>query len=115
MFNTLGAAAHLSVFLLVVGCPVHGQAPAPLTSQPPAPGLCKLTGDDEKRAASLVKAIDDALDADRWDEAIAVAEDILKLRTRVQGPEHFETVTAEWRLKALRRIAPMERDNRVAF
>ena len=43
-----------------------------------------------------------ALKADRWDAAIARAQELLALRTRVQGPKHYETVNAEWRLKALR-------------
>ena len=84
-------------------------------AQPPAPGLRKLTGDDAKRAEELDKAIEAALMADRWDEAIARAEELLALRTRVQGPKHFETVNAEWRLKTLRRVAPMPHEDRVAY
>ena len=75
----------------------------------------KLTGDDEKRAEELDKAIETALKADRWDEAIARAEELLALRTRAQGPKHFETMDAEWRLKALRRVAPMPKEDRVAY
>ncbi len=75
----------------------------------------KLTGDDAKRAEELDKAIEAALKADRWDEAIARAEELLALRTRVQGPKHFETVNAEWRLKTLRRVAPMPKEDRVAY
>jgi len=37
------------------------------------------------------------------------------LRTRVQGPKHFETVNEEWDLKALRRVAPMPHDDRDAY
>ena len=77
--------------------------------------MIKLTGDDEKRAKQLDEQIDKALKADRWDEAIAQAEELLALRTRVQGPKHFETVDAEWRLKALRRVAPMPQEDRVAY
>ena len=91
------------------------QTPAPPAGQPTAPGLRKLTGDDAKRAEELDKAIEAALKADRWDEAIAKAEELLALRTRVQGPKHFETVNAEWRLKTLRRVAPMPQEDRVAY
>ena len=52
----------------------------------------KLTGDDERRAKQLDEQIDNALKADRWDEAIAKAEELLALQTRIQGPEHFEAV-----------------------
>jgi len=97
--------------------PVSGQAPAPKPSatQPQAPGLGKLTGDDEKRAKQLDEQIDAAMKADRWDKAIARAEELLALRTRAQGPKHFETVNAEWRLKTLRRVAPMPLEDRVAY
>jgi tetratricopeptide (TPR) repeat protein len=95
--------------------PTSAQTTTPNEAQPPAPGLRKLTGDDAKRAEELDKAIEAALKADRWDEAIARAEELLALRTRVQGPKHFETVSEAWRLKALRRVAPMPHEDRVAY
>jgi tetratricopeptide (TPR) repeat protein len=91
------------------------QTTSPMEAQSSAPGLRKLTGDDARRAEVLDKAIDAALKADRWDEAIAKAEELLALRMRIQGPKHFETVNAEWRLKALHRVAPMANEDRVAY
>ena len=63
----------------------------------------------------LDKAIGGALKADRWDEAIARAEELVALRARVQGPKHFETLNEEWLLKALRRVAPMPKEDRAAY
>jgi hypothetical protein len=94
------------------GLPTIAQTAPPKEAQPPSPGLQKLSGDDAKRAEELEKAIEVALKADRWDEAIAKAEGLVALRTRVQGPKHFETVDAEWRLKTLRRVAPMAHGDR---
>jgi len=91
------------------------QTTAPKEAQPSAPGLRKLTGDLEKRADQLDEQIDKALKADRWDEAIACARELLALRTRIQGPKQFETVNSEWRLKTLRRVAPMPHEDRVAY
>src|SRR5271166_2162943 len=48
--------------------------------------LRKLTGDDARRAADLQNARTAAVRADRWDVAIARQEELLALRTRVQGP-----------------------------
>src|SRR5438105_2050404 len=79
--------------------PTAAQTTSPKEAQPPAPGFRKLTGDDATRAEELDKAIAAALKADRWDEAIARAVELLTLRTRALGPKHFETVNAEWRLK----------------
>ncbi len=99
----------------ITGLPSAAQTTTPKEAQIPAPGSRNLTGQDEKRAKQLDQQIDNAVKADRWDEAIARAEELLALRTRIQGPKHFETLNAEWRLKALRRVAPMPQDDRVAY
>jgi tetratricopeptide (TPR) repeat protein len=99
----------------IPGWPATAQTLSPLGSQTPAPGLRKLTGDDARRAEELDKAIEAVLKADRWDEAIARAQELLALRAKVQGPKHFETVNAEWHLKTLRRMAPMPEADRVAY
>ena len=93
-----------------IGIPVlsaSAQTASPKGALPQLQGLRKLTGDDVRRAQELDKSVVTALKADRWSEAIAKAEELLDLRTRVQGPTHFETVDVEWLIKALRRIAPM--------
>jgi tetratricopeptide (TPR) repeat protein len=95
--------------------PTTTQTTAPKDAPSPAPGLRKLTGDEGRRADELDKAIEAALKADRWDEAIARAEERLALQARNQGPKHFETVNAEWRLKTLRRVAAMPREDRVTY
>jgi len=113
MFSKL--TAPFGWLVLFIASAVAGQTPSPPAGEPTASGLRKLSGDDAKRAEELDKAIDAALKADRWDEAIARQEELLALRTRVQGPKHFETVDAEWRLKTLRRVAPMPHEDRAAY
>jgi tetratricopeptide (TPR) repeat protein len=106
----------IGLVIEITGLPATAQTTPPNQAQPPAPALLrKLTGDDARRAEELGKAIDAAWKADRWDEAIARAEELLALRARVQGAKHFETVNAEWRLKALHRVAPMPHEDRVAY
>ncbi len=109
----LGLLIGLGIVIPVL--PATAQTMPPKEAQPTAPGVRKLTGDDAKRAEALDKAIEAALKADRWTEAIARAEELLALRTRVQGPKHFETVNAEWLTKSLRWVAPMPQEDRVAF
>jgi tetratricopeptide (TPR) repeat protein len=110
------SAVLLGWLVFVTASEGSGQTPAPPASQPTAaPGSIKLTGADAKRADELDEAIDAALKADRWDEAIAKAEEKLALRTEVQGLKHFETVSMEWHLKTLRRVAPMPKEDRVAY
>src|SRR5262249_17951862 len=113
MFNKLGTAL-FGCLLPFIPIPVLAQAPSakPPTGKPTAPGLMKLTGADEKRAKQLYEQIVKALTADRCDEAIASAEEMTALRSRLQGPVHFETVNAEWRLKTLRRVGAMPKQDR---
>jgi tetratricopeptide (TPR) repeat protein len=99
----------------IPGQPASAQTSSPKGAQPPAPRLRKLVGDAARRAEELDKAVSTALKVDRWDEAIARAEELLALRSRVQGPKHFETVNEEWYLKTLRRVAPMPEEDRVAY
>jgi tetratricopeptide (TPR) repeat protein len=108
-------ASLLTLFVLFMASSAKGQTPASPTGKPIAQGLIKLTGEDEKRAKQLDEQIDKAVKADRWDEAIARAEELLALRTKVQGPKHFETVNAEWYLKAFGRVAPLSKEDRTAY
>jgi tetratricopeptide (TPR) repeat protein len=95
--------------------PTAAQTTSPKEAQPPAAGLRKLTGDHARRAEELDKAIEAALKTDRWDEAIARSQELLALRSGAQGPRHFETVNEQWRLEALRRVAPMSHEHRVDY
>ncbi len=109
----VGLLSGLLIELAVV--PTTAQTTSAGQTQPPAPGLRKLTGDDAKKAEELEKAIDEAVMTDRWEEAIAKGQDLLTLRTRVQGPKHFDTVDAEWLLKTIRRVGPMPEEDRAAY
>ncbi len=92
-----------------------GQSTSSKETQPRAQASPKLTGDDARRAEELDKAVADALKADRWDEAIVKLQEVLALRSRVNGPTHHETVDAKWFLKAVRTVAPMPAADRVAY
>jgi tetratricopeptide (TPR) repeat protein len=107
----------LLVLLIAPEAPAQTPARSPATDQvlASAPGLRTLTGADAKNAEEFDKPIAAAMKADRWDEAIARAEELLALRTRAQGPKHFETAKAEWRRKALRLVAPMAKEDCLAY
>jgi tetratricopeptide (TPR) repeat protein len=105
----------VALVIVIPSLPTTAQTTSSKEAQPPAPGLRKLTGDDARRANSLNKAMVTALQSDSWDEAIAREEELLELLTRVQGPKQFQTVDAHWRLKALRRVAPMPKEDRAAY
>jgi len=93
-------------------CAPAENPPAAPSGPAEAPGLRKLTGVGERRVKQLEEAI---VRAENWSEAIAAAEAILALRTRVQGPIHFETVSASWRAKTYRRVAALSKDDQAAW
>ncbi|MGO9463774.1 MAG: tetratricopeptide repeat protein [Isosphaeraceae bacterium] len=105
----------IGLAIAMQGLPTAAQTASPKDAQPPAAGLRKLTGEDEKHAKQLDSQIDQATKADRWDDAIARAEELVALRTRIQGPKHFEAVDAKWQLRMLRRVAPMPHEDRAAY
>ncbi len=105
MVNKIRASL-LIVFVFLTSQSVPGQTPAPPTGKPAAPGLITLTGADEKRAKQLDEQIDKAMKADRWDEAIARAEELLALRTRAGA----EALRDGERRVALQDIAAHPRD-----
>src|SRR4051794_7974788 len=94
------------------GRPATAQTAAPKEEATSAPGVRKLTRDDARRAEELAQAIETAIKADRWDEAIAKAEELVASQAQLLGPRHFDTVNDQWSLKALRRVAPMLEEDR---
>ena len=84
--------------------------------EPPSPStLRKLTGDDARRARELNQAIEDALLAGSWDEAIAQAEEMVAWRTKILGPWNYGVVSDEWRLRTLRRVSAMPEEDQKSF
>jgi tetratricopeptide (TPR) repeat protein len=108
-------SSSLALIMLLTAPEAPGQTPAPRAGQPTAPAARKLTGEDARRAEELLKTILAAQEADRWDEAIARAEEMVALRTKVQGPNHYETLTNRVGLKNLRRFAAMSPEGRAAY
>jgi tetratricopeptide (TPR) repeat protein len=100
---------------LAIAIPPATAQTTPKEAKSQASGSVKLTGDDARRGEELDKAVKEAMAADRWDEAIGQAEERLALFAKVLGPKHSETVNVEWRLKTLRRVAPMPKNDRDAY
>jgi CHAT domain-containing protein/tetratricopeptide (TPR) repeat protein len=112
-------ATSLTLLVLLITSAVPGQTQtpgrSPSTGQPAAPASSKLAGNDQKRARQLNQAASKAGRADRWDDVISAFEELVALRTRVQGAKHYESVEAACRLKAARRVAALPKDDRAEF
>jgi tetratricopeptide (TPR) repeat protein len=74
-----------------------------------------LTGADAKAAEELTDKSDAAARADRYDEAIKLCEQLVALRTRVQGADHWETIDEKWTLDAARKVAALPAAKRAAW
>jgi tetratricopeptide (TPR) repeat protein len=74
-----------------------------------------LTGDDAKKAAELQKQVDELDAADKHEEAIRAAEELLTLRTRAQGADHWETALLKWRLTAMKKVAALPDEKRLGW
>jgi hypothetical protein len=75
-------------------------AEAPAAVKPPWQRY--LQGDDAKQAAELDGRIVAAQQAGKWEEAVRAAEELLELRQKKQGNDHWQAVHAHWLVAALR-------------
>src|SRR5205085_8740015 len=82
-------------------------------SDPRPPWQRLLTGADAKKAAELEQRIEKLEAADKYAEAIRLGEELLTLRTKAQGADHWETVNVRWGLMALKKVAALPKDKRI--
>jgi hypothetical protein len=73
----------------------------PPADKPPYQRL--LPGDDAKQAAELAKQVTEREAAGDFAGEVQAAKELLALRERVQGADHWETVNARWRLHTAER------------
>jgi tetratricopeptide (TPR) repeat protein len=97
-----------SLLVLSLGAVVFADDPKPQWQR-------LLTGDDAKKAAELQKRIAQLETVNKYAEGIRSLEELLALRTKVQGADHWETVNAKWHMTALKRTAALPEDDRAAW
>ncbi len=74
-----------------------------------------LQGGDAQKAAALQKRVDDLRVAGKFAEAIAPGEELLALRKRVQGEEHWEAADAARLVRTLRLAAALPADKQASL
>ena len=84
-------------------------------TEPKPPWQRLLTGGDARMAANLDKRIGELEEANNYTEAIRRREELLALRTRVQGADHWETVNEKWALAATTKIAALSAEKRAGW
>jgi tetratricopeptide (TPR) repeat protein len=85
----------------------------PNTTLPPYKRL--LTGSDAKKAANLERRADKAKNAQNYNKVIGLREELLALRAKTQGIDHWETIDAKWELDAARKMAALPAKQRADF
>jgi tetratricopeptide (TPR) repeat protein len=73
-----------------------------LTGAAQAPHERLLKGDDARQAATLQKRVDELCGSGTFAEAVSPAEELLGLRQRVQGADHWQTANAARQVHFLR-------------
>jgi CHAT domain-containing protein len=84
-------------------------------AEPKPPWQRLLSGDDAKKAAGLQQRIERLEAAENYTEAIRLQEELIALRTNVQGAEHWQTVDAKWYLTALKKLAGLPAEKRAGW
>src|SRR3954462_4787099 len=99
-------------FVLTIGSCFALAADEP-TTKPQSQRM--LAGADAKLAEELTDKSDAAARADKYDDVIKLCEELLALRTRVQGADHWETIDEKWTLDAARKVAPLPAEKRAGW
>lgn len=94
----------LLILLTVNTSPAAADPPAKdsLAAKPPWQRM--LQGEDLRKANELQKQIDKHWEAVEFQQALKLAEDLLALRERVQGADHWEAAEARWKFKTIQSI-----------
>jgi tetratricopeptide (TPR) repeat protein len=100
--------ASLAVFAAVLGA-----ATAVAAEEPPYKRV--LQGEDAKKAEALSRRMDELWSTAKFAEAVAPAEELLALRQRVQGKDHWEAADAARLVETLRKAAGLPAATRAAL
>jgi CHAT domain-containing protein/Flp pilus assembly protein TadD len=95
----------LLLLALVAGLSSAAEPANKPAEKPPYQRL--LQGDDARQADALQKRVAEREAADDDAAALQASEELLALRSRVQGMDHYEVVSLQWEIDALRKVAAL--------
>jgi CHAT domain-containing protein/tetratricopeptide (TPR) repeat protein len=102
--------------ILLAACTnLIGQATAedPVREKPPWQRL--LQGDDARQAQLLEGRLQELQEAGKFEEALAVAEELAALRTRAQGADHWQALNAKQAVEAVRKTSRTGKEERAEY
>src|SRR5262249_27096779 len=103
----------MSLILAISAATVQARASEPedaARTTPGPPWQRVLIGDDAKRVEALENTIGELEQKGQFAEALAPAREVLAIRQRVQGEDHWETVNARITEQTCTRVANLGRD-----
>jgi len=104
------------VALLGLSLAVVAQGDVPKSGTDPKPSWQRLlVGADARKAADLEKWIAELEAADNYTESIHRREELLALRMREQGAEHWQTVDEKWALATTKKVAALPAEKRAGW
>jgi tetratricopeptide (TPR) repeat protein len=74
-----------------------------------------LQGEDAKKAGEQEKQLAQLQEASKFSDALKTAEALAALRGKVQGKEHWQTVSARSEVEAIRRVLHQEKEEQTAY
>jgi tetratricopeptide (TPR) repeat protein len=88
-------------------------AEEPSHEKPPWQRL--LQGDDARKAQMLEGRLQELQEAGKFEAALAIAEELAAMRTRLQGANHWQAVDAKYAAEAVRKVSSAEKDGRAKY
>ena len=95
--------------------PLPCQGPAPSRPATEAPPQRRLTGAEAQRVEGLLAQVSQLEKASRFADAFTTYQEILAIRRRVQGADHWETVNEKWNLAALKKVSALPAEKRAGW
>jgi len=99
--------------LVVVGADVAVESPQKGPAKPPWQRL--LQGDEARQARKLEARVNELVTAGDFNQAVEAAKEVLALRQRLQGEEHWQTRSQRWQVKLLQQGTAWTEEQAAAF
>jgi tetratricopeptide (TPR) repeat protein len=118
MFGLVWDCRRVAGILLALMCltvPLPGQFQPSTKEEAKPPWQRLLAGQDARKAQQLQEKAGRAMVEDRFADAAEAAGQLLDLRQRVQGKDHWETIETRVHLETFRKLADLPVGGRKAF
>jgi tetratricopeptide (TPR) repeat protein len=111
MSNRLGTIVGVLAWCAALAAIASADQPPP--AKPPWQRL--LQGEDARKSQTLERQLQELQEAAKFEAALAVAEELAALRTRLQGADHWQAVNAKYAAEAVRKVSRTGKEDRAEY